>query len=102
MQQENYGNLLGWALTEVDDQGTMISPTPKVKTPETLDFFWDTRIGRILFNYKSHIWQWTTTGTSKLLGTLGFLLGLVMVPIYLFFFLKDSTSIAMNTPIKKP
>ena len=96
LQQENYGNLLGWALTEVDDQGTMISPTPKVKTPETLDFFWDTRIGRILFNYKSHIWQWTTTGTSKLLGTLGFLLGLVMVPIYLFFFLKDSTSIEQN------
>jgi predicted PurR-regulated permease PerM len=96
MQQKNNGNLIGWALTEVDDQGEMISPKPKAKTPVTLDFFWDTRIGRILFNYKSHIWQWTTAGTSKILGTLGFLLGLVMVPIYLFFFLKDSTSIEQN------
>ena len=95
-QEKNQGKILGWALTEVDDQGEVIKPTPKSKTPETLDFFWDTRVGRILFNYKSHIWQWTTTGTSKLLGTLGFLLGLVMVPIYLFFFLKDSSSIEQN------
>lgn len=95
-QVKNQGTIVGWALTEVDEQGETIKPTPKAKTPETLDFFWDTRIGRILFNYKSHIWQWTTTGTSKILGTLGFLLGLVMVPIYLFFFLKDSTSIEQN------
>lgn len=34
-----------------------------------------------------------TTGGKKLLGMLGFVFGLVMVPIYLFYFLKESSFI---------
>ena len=82
-------------LTEVDDNGNEIEakPKPKAKANESLEFFWDTRAGRMIYDYKGHIWQWTTAGTSKILGVLGFLLGMVMVPIYLFFFLKDSAGI---------
>jgi predicted PurR-regulated permease PerM len=36
---------------------------------------------------------WLTAGSSKLLGFLGLVVGLIMVPVYLFFFLKDSASI---------
>jgi predicted PurR-regulated permease PerM len=96
LQNDNRGKILGWALTEVDNQGDAIKiPEPSADSakPEGLDFFWSTRAGRLLYTYKGHIWQWTTTGTSKILALLGFVIGLVMVPVYLFFFLKDSASI---------
>jgi predicted PurR-regulated permease PerM len=92
-QHKQHGNAIGWALTEVDDSGKVIEPIPKRKMPTTMEFFWDTRAGRLLYDYKGRIWEWTTLGTSKMIGLLGFVLGLVMVPIYLFFFLKDSASI---------
>jgi predicted PurR-regulated permease PerM len=136
-QSEQRGNLIGWILTEVDDEGEVIEPTAidkinssavnedntaptpegnatepnaneaneEAKTPalmaeakdsDSSAFFWQTRAGRIVYSYKGHIWQWTTLGTSKIFGILGFLLGLVMVPIYLFFFLKDSASIQQH------
>jgi predicted PurR-regulated permease PerM len=50
----------------------------------------------MLYDYKGQIWQWTTVGTSKVMAILGFSLGLVMVPVYLFFFLKDSASIQQH------
>jgi len=37
-----------------------------------------------------------TRGTSKFFGILGYALGFVMVPIYLFFFLKESVKIQEN------
>ena len=37
--------------------------------------------------------SWLTAGSTKVLGFLGLVLGMIMVPIYLFFFLKDSASI---------
>lgn len=94
LQQEE-GTLFSWALTEVDDNGDaiVVKPSPKAKQPEGMEFFWETRVGRLLFEYKGMIWSWTTAGTSKLMALLGFILGLVMVPVYLFFFLKDSSSI---------
>lgn len=95
-QKDQRGNVVGWVLTEVDDAGNVIEPTPKRKVPATLEFFWDTRAGRMLYDYKGRIWEWTTLGTSKIVGLIGFVLGLVMVPIYLFFFLKDSASIQQH------
>lgn len=92
-QEKHRGKALGWLLTEVDDEGKAIDTIPKSKTSQTLDFFWDTRVGRMLYNSKGRIWEWTSAGTSKVVGVIGFLLGLVMVPIYLFFFLKDSAGI---------
>jgi len=40
--------------------------------------------------------RWLRTGTSKALGFLGLILGMIMVPVYLFFFLKDSAAIRDN------
>ena len=92
-QSEQRGKPLGWLLTEVDDSGQAIELSPKGKVSDHLDFFWKTRAGRMLYNYKGRIWELTTAGTSKIVSLGGFLLGLVMVPIYLFFFLKDSAGI---------
>jgi predicted PurR-regulated permease PerM len=95
-QKEQEGKPIGWLLTQTQDDGKKIirphTPDPK----ESLDFFWETRAGRMLYDYKGQIWQWTTVGTSKVMAILGFSLGLVMVPVYLFFFLKDSASIQQH------
>jgi predicted PurR-regulated permease PerM len=51
----------------------------------------------MLFEYKGAIFktarEWVSAGSTRILGFLGLLLGMIMVPIYLFFFLKDSASI---------
>lgn len=97
-QQRKDDSIFSWALTEIDDDGNVTAPKidPKGKSSKGLDFFWKTRAGRLLYDYKGHIWSWTTAGTTKIMGLLGFMLGLLMVPVYLFFFLKDSVSIEKN------
>ncbi len=51
----------------------------------------------MLFNYKGEIFgtgkKWLSAGSTKIFGFLGLVLGMIMVPVYLFFFLKDSVSI---------
>jgi len=94
LQAKKKGTMTGWALTEVDDSGRDIGNSAAALPPEPgMEFFWNTRSGRMLYNYKDRIWQWTTTGTSKVFALLGFILGMLMVPVYLFFFLKDSAEI---------
>lgn len=97
-KKDHANNPVGWALTETDDAGEAIPAVTDVKVDEDkIDFFWKTRIGRTLFESKGTILEtgrrWLSTGTSKLLGFLGLVLGMIMVPVYLFFFLKDSASI---------
>lgn len=86
-----------WALTETTDGGEPIVYANDSRTPDSLDFFWRTRAGRTLFEYKGEILdtgqRWLSIGSSKIFGFLGLVLGMIMVPIYLFFFLKDSASI---------
>lgn len=88
---------VGWALTETTDGGEPIEYANDSRTPDSLDFFWRTRAGRMLFEYKGEILgtgqRWLSIGSSKIFGFLGLVLGMIMVPIYLFFFLKDSASI---------
>lgn len=88
---------IGWMLTEVTDGGEPIAYARGSETPESLDFFWRTRAGRTLYDYKDELIdtgkRWIFVGSSKLLGFLGLILGMIMVPVYLFFFLKDSVSI---------
>jgi predicted PurR-regulated permease PerM len=88
---------VGWALTETTDGGVPIAYPNGYRTPETLDFFWRTRAGRTLIEYRGEILdtgkRWLSIGSSKIFGFLGLVLGMIMVPIYLFFFLKDSASI---------
>jgi len=95
---DNARNPIGWALTETDDAGETLVPADDVKVDQDkIDFFWKTRAGRMVFESKGTILEtgrrWLSTGTSKVLGFLGLVLGMIMVPVYLFFFLKDSASI---------
>jgi predicted PurR-regulated permease PerM len=88
---------IGWALTEVDDNGDPVIYDPQIATSESLDSFTRSRGGRMLIRNLDVIFHtgrdWLTAGSSKILGILGLILGMIMVPIYLFFFLKDSASI---------
>jgi len=92
---------VGWMLTEVTDSGEAIAyPNGAIPEPESLEFFWRTRVGRMLFEYKGVILEtgrdWLTAGSSKVIGFLGLVIGMIMVPVYLFFFLKDSASIRQH------
>lgn len=88
---------VAWVLTETTDGGEPLAYANGYKTPESLDFFWRTRAGRTLVEYKGEILdtgkRWLSVGSSKIIGFLGLVLGMIMVPVYLFFFLKDSASI---------
>lgn len=88
---------IGWALTETTDEGEPIAYVREAAPPTTMDFFWRTRAGRMLFKYQGEILttgrNWITAGSSKVLGFVGLVLGMIMVPVYLFFFLKDSAGI---------
>ena len=90
--------LIGWALTETTDAGEMLPlPDATAPAPNSLDFFWRTHGGRLVNQYKGTItttaWAWFTAGSSKIMGFLGLVIGLIMVPVYLFFFLKEAAAI---------
>ncbi|MEO0018600.1 MAG: hypothetical protein RLZZ522_1883 [Verrucomicrobiota bacterium] len=90
--------VIGWALTETSDSGAALPPPDTAAAaPDSLDFFWRTRGGRLVNQYKGTItrtaWTWFTAGSSKIMGFLGLVIGLIMVPVYLFFFLKEAAPI---------
>lgn len=97
LREKHRSTPIGWALTETTDGGEPITYLNGTPTPEDMEFFWRTRAGRMLFEYKGEIINtaksWLTTGSTKILGFVGLVLGMIMVPVYLFFFLKDSASI---------
>ncbi|MFN6095438.1 MAG: AI-2E family transporter [Verrucomicrobiota bacterium] len=95
MRQRHQDNPIGWMLTEVDDQG---NPVTEISgEPNAMESLTKSRAGRMLFEYKGVIIktgrEWISAGSTKVLGFLGLILGMIMVPVYLFFFLKDSSSI---------
>jgi predicted PurR-regulated permease PerM len=93
IESANRDNPIGWLLAETDDDGNLVGSAG----PRSLDSFAASRGGRMLFEYKGAIFKtardWVTAGSTKILGFLGLVLGMIMVPIYLFFFLKDSAAI---------
>jgi predicted PurR-regulated permease PerM len=95
MRQRHQDNPIGWMLTEVDDQGNPV--TENSGEPNAMESLSKSRVGRMLFEYKGVIIktgrEWISAGSTKILGFLGLVLGMIMVPVYLFFFLKDSSSI---------
>jgi predicted PurR-regulated permease PerM len=99
MRENNRSGVIAWMLTEVDDEGHPLDPVAvEMGTGgDSLEFFWRTRSGRALYESKGMImrtaYQWITAGSSKVIGFLGLVIGMIMVPVYLFFFLKDSASI---------
>ncbi|MBC8128536.1 MAG: AI-2E family transporter [Gloeobacteraceae cyanobacterium ES-bin-144] len=98
LKKSNENNPIGWLLTETDTQGNPVeSPTDAADDSSSLDTFIHSRGGRLLNQYKGVILKtardWFTAGSSKVLGFLGLIIGMIMVPVYLFFFLKDSAAI---------
>ena len=95
MRQRHQDNPIGWMLTEVDDQGNPV--TENSGEPNAMESLSKSRAGRMLFEYKGVIIktgrEWISAGSTKILGFIGLVLGMIMVPVYLFFFLKDSSSI---------
>ena len=95
LREKNRNNPIGWLLAETDDNGDAVATTPE-ESP-TLDSFADSRGGRMLYEYKGAILkkaqEWLRAGSTKILGVLGLIIGLIMVPVYLFFFLKEAASI---------
>lgn len=96
LRTQNMGGPVGWVLTETDDLGNPVTTKP-ADQPLTLGDFAKTRGGRMLVENLDVIFNtgrnWLTAGSSKVLGFLGLMLGMIMVPVYLFFFLKESASI---------
>ncbi len=97
LRKRHTDGFIGWLLAEVDDNGEPVS-TVRVQTNDpTLDTFVRSRAGRMLVEYKGAIFktarQWASAGSTRVLGFLGLVLGMIMTPIYLFFFLKDSAGI---------
>jgi predicted PurR-regulated permease PerM len=88
---------IAWILTETDELGKPVVADVQAADKETLDDFARTRGGRMLMENLDVIFRtgrtWLTAGSTKVLGFLGLVLGMIMVPVYLFFFLKDSASI---------
>ena len=98
LRKRHQSGMIGWALTETTDGGEPVAyANGEAPAPASLDFFWRTHGGRLLSQYKGVItrtgWAWLTAGSSKVLGFLGLFIGMIMVPVYLFFFLKDTASI---------
>ncbi len=95
LRNRNINGPIGWLLTDPnvpEETATTIPPGPK-----SLAYFSNSRGGRMLVEYQGVILKttrgWLSAGSTKVLGFLGLVLGMIMVPVYLFFFLKDSASI---------
>lgn len=88
---------VGWLLTEIDDQGNPVAVSNPRGDSESLASYAQSRAGRMLTENLDVIFNtgksWLTAGSTKVLGFLGLFIGMIMVPVYLFFFLKDSASI---------
>ena len=97
LRVDHKDDMIGWALMETTEDGKPIQYTEQTAQPTSLEFFWRTRAGKMLVEYQDEIMEtgrkWLRVGSSKVFGYLGLILGMIMVPIYLFFFLKDSVSI---------
>ncbi len=97
LERSNQSGPVGWLLAETDDDGNEIVRDEKAIAARTLDSYAHSRGGRMLFEYKGAIFkttrEWVTAGSTKIMGFLGLVLGMIMVPVYLFFFLKESAAI---------
>lgn len=97
LRQRYDGSPIGWLLAETDDDGEVVPTVEGDEATVPLDAFSRSRAGRMLFEYKGAIFKtlrdWVSAGSTRVLGFLGLVLGMIMVPVYLFFFLKDSSAI---------
>ena len=97
LRNRNINGPVGWLLTDPEPQENAILTPDADSAKKPLTYFSKSRGGRMLVEYQGVILKtvrdWLTAGSTKVLGFLGLVLGMIMVPVYLFFFLKDSASI---------
>lgn len=100
LEMENHNGMITWLLTEIGHDGNAVDRKREEIEARDLMSYTNSRSGRFLYRYKDAILEttrdWITRGSTRILGFLGLALGMIMVPIYLFFFLKDSDSIRQN------
>jgi len=96
LEERNPDGAIAWLLAETDEHGAIVSPSAR-QSPRNLESFGHSRGWRMLVEYRGAILktgrEWAMAGSTKILGVLGLILGMIMVPVYLFFFLKDSAAI---------
>lgn len=97
IRKNNADGPIGWLLSvPMEDEKALGLQGIKLE-PASLTYYTNSRAGKMLTEYQGVILNtarsWLSMGSSKLFGFLGLFLGMIMVPIYLFFFLKDSASI---------
>ncbi len=86
-----------WALERYVDPEAPLTTNPLADSTGEEISFSDTNIAYQLTSHVEHIASYAgkfiTTGTSTILASLGLVVGLAMVPIYLYYFLKESAAI---------
>lgn len=98
LREKHQSGPVAWLLAKVDEDGERVEAADADRVDaDSLEFFWRTRTGRALDESKGTIlrtvYEWITAGSTKVVGFLGLVIGMIMVPVYLFFFLKDSVAI---------
>jgi len=97
IREKNVDGPIGWLLSVPMEDETDLGLQGIELEPASLTYYTNSRAGKMLTEYQGVILKtgrnWLSMGSSKLFGFLGLFLGMIMVPIYLFFFLKDSASI---------
>lgn len=104
--------VVSWALSEHEKPDTVttntsaLNPATSVETPPSSSLsnatpeFPKTNLANYLSDNAGKIAAFAgkliTSGTSTFIGTLGLLIGLAMVPIYLYYFLKEGSAIKNN------
>lgn len=100
--------LLSSLMARHDDPEQTALTTPPVVIPENTDTattldkpkFSETNLANYLSNNAGKVavvaGKLITSSTSTFIGTLGLLIGLAMVPIYLYYFLKEGSAIKNN------
>jgi predicted PurR-regulated permease PerM len=101
LRERHRGDPIGWALAEVEASGaTAVPEGPPPPEEDGLAFIGRTRAGRMITQNMDGILttgrEWVTAGSTKVIGFLALALGMIMVPVYLFFFLKDSAAIRLH------
>lgn len=92
-----------WALTEyapeevaAEDGATTVAKADVVRAKKFSDtqlaHYIESNAGKIFATVRNFI----TSSTSTIFGLMGYVIGLAMVPIYLYYFLKESASIKQN------
>jgi predicted PurR-regulated permease PerM len=78
---------------ELATTATELAANTDVYAKPDYQYRWQFLISKYATQIAKTITNWFSEGSSKILGMLGLTIGFVMAPIYLYYFLKESSSI---------